>query len=256
MENNTNKRLVSIITPCYNCAKYVAETIESVLKQDYTNWELLLINDGSKDDTIDIIRSYEKKDPRIKVYGWESPSGSPVAPRNKGVDEAKGDYILFLDSDDVIKPTMLSDQIPLFSQKDVAVVFGNYQKMDDAGNISNNVIKCIERVDYKTHLRGCEILFSNAMFDFTKTGKRYFIHAGAEDYIYSLDILRDGFIARNTNKSNSIIRKHANSVSSNKLKSAMWNWNIYYHHEKLGLLKSLYYFSIYAFKGLIKYMKK
>lgn len=251
----STKKLVSIITPCHNSEKFIEQTIESVIKQTYPNWELLLIDDCSSDSTLKILEHYSHVDERIRIFKTEKPSGSPTLPRNIGIKECKGEIILFLDSDDVITPKKLEEQVPLFDDPQTAIVFSNYEKMTEDGTRNNRVIICPQVVNYKEHLKGCSILFSNAMFDISKTGKIYFEHMGAEDYIYSLTVLKKGYIARNTNKCNSLIRKRANSVSSNKFKSAMWNWNIYYKHEKLGLFKSLYYFSFYMTKGLIKYLK-
>ena len=248
-------RLVSIVTPCYNCERYLEYTVESVLAQSYSNWELLLIDDSSKDRTPEIIKQYVAKDSRIRSYKTDKPSGSPVLPRNIGIENAKSDLILFLDSDDIILPDKLKDQVPLFDDDKTAIVFSNYKKMDDSGKIISREIVCPKEVNYRQHLKGCSILFSNAMFDLGKTGKIFFERIGAEDYVYGLTVLKKGFVAKNTGLCNSVIRKGITSVSSNKLKSAKWNWNIYYRHEKLGLFRSLYYFSFYAFKGLIKYLK-
>lgn len=249
------EKLVSIITPCYNSEKFLKQTIESVLAQTYNNWELLLIDDCSSDNTISIIKHYANIDNRINYFKTETPSGSPTLPRNIGIKNCKGQIILFLDSDDIILPNKLEDQVPLFNDPQTAIVFSNYEKITEDGKRNHRIITCPTVVNYSKHLKGCSILFSNAMFDISKTGKIYFEHIGAEDYVYSLTILKMGYIARNTNKSNSLIRKRLNSVSSNKIKSAIWNWNIYYKHEKLGLFRSIYYFSFYTIKGLIKYLK-
>lgn len=250
-----NQPLVSVITPCYNSYKYLEDTIKSVLAQDYQNWEMLLIDDGSKDNTADIIKKYSAQDDRIKGLFLGTPSGSPTKPRNVGVENCIGDVVLYLDSDDVVAPNKISSQLPLLEDENTAIAFSNYQKMDENGTVSDKVIQCPMEVDYERHLHGCSILLSNAMYDFRKTGKVYFEYIGAEDYVYGLEVLKKGFIARNTGLSTSIIRKGMASVSSNKWRSAKWNWNIYYRHEKLGLLRSLYYFSIYATKGLVKYLR-
>lgn len=252
---STNQPLVSVITPCYNSAKYLEDTIKSVLAQDYQKWELLLIDDGSKDNTADIIKSYTGKDSRIKGIFLGEPSGSPTKPRNVGIEKCEGEVVLFLDSDDIVTENKISSQLPLLEDEKTAIAFSNYHKMDEKGVVSNHIIKCPMRVTYKEHLKGCSILLSNAMYDFRKIGKQYFDYIGAEDYAYGLDALKKGFIALNTGLCTSIIRKGIVSVSSNKWRSAKWNWNIYYSHEKLGLMRSLYYFSHYAVKGLLKYLK-
>ena len=102
--------LVSIITPAYNAADYITEAIESVLAQTYLNWEMLLVNDCSKDNTAEIVQSYAVKDKRIKLINLKQNSGAALA-RNAAIQNAKGRYIAFLDSDDLWKKEKLQKQI-------------------------------------------------------------------------------------------------------------------------------------------------
>ena len=102
--------LVSIIMPSYNTASFIEETIQSVLNQTYTNWELIIVDDCSSDDSLSIIQKYARIDSRIRYLRTDKPSGSPTLPRNMGIKEAKGRYIAFLDSDDIWLPNKLSDQ--------------------------------------------------------------------------------------------------------------------------------------------------
>lgn len=106
--------LVSIITPCFNSELFIAQTIESVINQTYSNWEMVIIDDCSTDHSADIILSYVEKDSRIRYLKMPFPSGSASLPRNKGIELAKGRYIAFLDSDDMWYPRKLEMQIPLF----------------------------------------------------------------------------------------------------------------------------------------------
>ena len=95
--------LVSIITPLYNSEKFISETIESVLAQTYTNWEMLIVNDCSKDNGAKIVEEYVKKDKRIKLFNNEKNLGG-AGTRNRAIKEARGKYIAFLDSDDLWMP--------------------------------------------------------------------------------------------------------------------------------------------------------
>jgi len=116
MINNDKQPLVSIIVPMYNAEKYIAETIESVINQTYKNWELLIVDDCSTDSSRDIVRKYINKDNRIKLIESETNFGGPARPRNIGIEHAKGDYIAFLDADDVWFPEKTEKQL-YFMQK-------------------------------------------------------------------------------------------------------------------------------------------
>jgi len=118
---------VSVVTPFYNSANYLAETIESVQSQTYEDWELILINDGSTDNSIDIINPYTKIDSRIILVNYEvqGNKGKSYA-RNLGIEKATGDYITFLDSDDIFLPNKLSVKLKIFQQyPSTDLVLGN-----------------------------------------------------------------------------------------------------------------------------------
>jgi glycosyltransferase involved in cell wall biosynthesis len=123
--------LISIVTSCYNNVSFIAQTIESVLAQTYQNWEMIIVDDCSTDGSYAIAMEYASRDSRIKVYRTEHQSGSPVEPRNIGIQKATGRYIAFLDSDDVWLPNKLENQLKLFDNKDTAIVFSNYKKINE-----------------------------------------------------------------------------------------------------------------------------
>ena len=121
--------LVSIITPCYNGSRYIAETIESVIKQTYLKWEMIVVDDGSKDNSADIVRNYSKKDNRIMLVQQKN-AGSAAA-RNNGIRRAKGQYIALLDADDLWEPEFLEKQIKFMKEKDAVCVFCSYKSIDE-----------------------------------------------------------------------------------------------------------------------------
>ena len=127
-----NKSLVSIITPMYKGAAFVGETIESVLAQDYENWEMIIVDDCSPDDGagIAVVESYANKDSRIKLIASKENRGSSGA-RNIALQTASGDYIAFLDSDDLWSPTFLSSQLQFIKDKEAAIVFSSYRRIDE-----------------------------------------------------------------------------------------------------------------------------
>ena len=123
---------VSIIMPAYNAAKTIKKSIDSVLSQSFTDWELLVINDSSTDETVEIVSEYVKKDSRIKLLHTDKSVGKPFYPRNIGIQNALGRFIAFLDSDDVWLSSKLEHQIPLFNDENVAIVFSYYEKFSSS----------------------------------------------------------------------------------------------------------------------------
>ena len=247
--------LVSIITPSYNVEAFVARTINSVLLQTYSNWELLIVDDCSKDSSATIINDYVKKDKRIKYFKTEKASGSPVKPRNIAIEKAIGKYIAFLDSDDIWLPTKLEEQLKLFDDDKVAVVYSNYEKINEKGDRSDRIIKAPAEVDYHNLLKSNVIGNLTGIYDTEKVGKVYCQNIHHEDYILWLSILKKGFIAKSTNTVTALYRVRNNSVSSNKIKVLTWQWNILRNVEKLPFYKSVYCFMAYAIKAILKAVK-
>jgi glycosyltransferase involved in cell wall biosynthesis len=248
-----NNSLISIITPCYNSAKYISQTIESVLAQTFQNWEMLIIDDCSIDGSDEIINQYCNNDTRIKYYRTESPSGSPTIPRNIGIKNAQGRYIAFLDSDDMWLPTKLENQIQQFDNDNIVIVFSYYEKINESGIRKNRIVTSPSSVAYKDLLKGNCIGFLTAMYDTVKVGKIYFNSIGHEDYVYWLSILRSGYIACNTNTVEALYCVRDNSISKNKLKASKWTWYIYRKFLHFNFFKSFYYYCFYFLRALRKY---
>lgn len=136
MEQTPDKILVSIVIPCYNSAAYINRAIDSVFAQQYSNWELLLVDNGSTDNTLDILTRFSKQHPdKIKVL-HQSIKGAPAA-RNMGLHNAKGAYVQFLDSDDEIAPEKIQEQAILAMAQQPAVIVGNsFQIKEEQGTIT------------------------------------------------------------------------------------------------------------------------
>lgn len=239
--------------PCYNSGTYIRQAINSVKGQTYRDWELLVVDDGSTDNSADIIKGMEQTDGRIKYLKTNAPSGSPIVPRNIGVKNALGRYIAFLDSDDAWLPNKLERQMKMFEQyEDMAICFSNYEKMTEQGERNNRIIKAPSISTYKQLLLSNVIGCLTAVYDTEKVGKVFFQNHSHEDYILWLDILKRGYVARNTNTVEALYRVRENSVSSNKLKTLSWQWDIYRNVEKIGLFRSSYYFLNYAYRAFKK----
>ena len=152
--------LVSIIMPAYNSEKYISESIESVIKQTYQNWELLITDDKSQDSTRTIVKSYSKKDPRIKLF-FNSENGGAGVARNNSIKEANGRFIAFLDADDIWLPEKLEKQINFMLEGEYIFTYTAYQKFKGTSSLgiflppstttynkllSSNVIGCLTAV--------------------------------------------------------------------------------------------------------------
>ena len=247
--------ICSIVMPCHNGSRYIAEAVQSVINQTYTNWELLVIDDCSTDDSVKIIQKFASKDDRIKLLQTSSASGSPTEPRNIGIQHAKGRFIAFLDCDDMWLLTKLETQLPLFSHAKTAVAFSWYEKMTESGERNNRIVKSPEIVSYSTLLKGNCIGNLTGIYDAQKVGKVFQKNIRHEDYVMWLSILSQGWLAENTNSCEAVYREQKRSVSGNKFKVLGWVWHIYRVELGLSIIKSLYYFFFYALKATCKFIK-
>lgn len=234
---------------------FLRQSIESVLKQTFQEWELLIVDDCSTDDSAVVIEDFVRKDTRIRHFRTETSSGSPALPRNIGIEHAQGRYIAFLDSDDIWLPTKLENQLRLFAGVDVAIVYSDYEKISEEGVRANRIVRAPAAVDYKRLLHGNVIGGLTGIYDTDKVGKVYQSTHSHEDYIMWLSILKRGYKAVNTQTVEALHRVRRHSVSSNKLKALRWQWDIYMRVEKLGFLQSVYCFLHYAYKAFVKIRK-
>ena len=153
--------LCSIIMPAYNSEKYISEAIESVLKQTYTNWELLIVNDCSTDNTEEIIKSYQQRKTKIKLINQKENQGAANA-RNTGIQNAKGKYIAFLDADDIWREEKLQKQIQILQNSNADITYTAYLMIDETGKtIKKRSVK--ETLKLKDLLKENSIIFSSVV---------------------------------------------------------------------------------------------
>ena len=138
--------LVSIIIPCYNQSSYLEETLHCILNQDYANWECILVNDGSTDTSESIILSWVAKDARFRYFSI--PNGGVSAARNYGIEQANGAFVQFLDADDLIAPTKISQSVHEIQSKGVAVVCTNYDRFSETIFNSLGTFSNLEKHEY------------------------------------------------------------------------------------------------------------
>ncbi|EPJ7774990.1 glycosyltransferase family 2 protein, partial [Enterobacter hormaechei] len=143
--------LVSIIMPSYNSSKTIRASINSILAQSYDNWELLITDDQSTDDTLEIIKDLAAKDSRIKIFQNENNSGAGIS-RNKSISNAQGRFIAFLDSDDMWEKDKLTKQINFMIKNGYHLTYTQYIKVDEDGNIKGKIHPPLE-VDYNELLK-------------------------------------------------------------------------------------------------------
>lgn len=187
------KPLVSIITPTYNSSKFINETVQSVRNQTYQNFEHIIVDDCSSDNTWMILEDLEKEDSRIKLLRMDKNSGAALA-RNQAIQLAKGKYIAFLDSDDLWEPRKLELQVQFMHNNNIAFSFTNYKMIDENGQDLNRVVTCPEVINYKDLLKNTTIGCLTVMIDIDKIDKLVMPNLQPEDTALWLKILKKGIM--------------------------------------------------------------
>lgn len=245
--------LVSIITPSYNSSSFITETIEGILKQTYSNWELLITDDCSTDNSIEIINQYVHQDSRIKLLKLDKNSGAGVC-RNKSIEAAKGRYIAFCDSDDVWMPQKLEKQLAFMVKMDCALSYSSYMQMDEDGNESGIVV-CNKKITFASLKRDCGIGCLTAIYDTQKVGKMYMSSIRKrQDWGLWLEILAKCKVAYGLKEPLAYYRLRNGSISNNKLNLVKHNINVYRTILKFSLLKS-YIFFLFVFMPTYTFKK-
>lgn len=242
---------VSIITPSYNSSLYIVETINSVCSQTFADWEMIIVDDCSTDNSVSVIKSCIEKDPRIKLIQLKENSGAAVA-RNTAIETAQGRYIAFLDSDDLWLPDKLEKQLAFMQANDYPFSYAAYNKIDENGQVFGHV-GVPDRVSYSDLLKMCSIGCLTAIYDKEFFGKVYMpLIRKRQDLGLWLRLLKKTNYAHGLNESLAQYRVRIDSISSNKANAAKFTWRLYRDIESLNLVKASYYFSHYAVRGLLR----
>lgn len=245
---------ISIITPTYNSLQFIEETIQSILNQTYSNWELLITDDCSTDGTRELLKQYASKDNRIKIFQLDKNSGPGVA-RNNSIKNASGRFIAFCDSDDQWKPDKLEKQIKFLTINDLAFTFSAYQKINEKGE-KGGIINIPDEVHYNHLLKSCPIGCLTAIYDTEKIGKVYMPEIRKrQDYGLWLKIFQIIGSAKGMKENLAYYRVRSNSVSSNKFVAAKYYFKVLRQVGKVSLFKAWFYFFHYALNGFHKYLK-
>ena len=248
------KGLVSIITPCYNGAKYISETIDSVIAQSDKDGEMIIVDDGSKDNSADIVRKYMEIEPRIKFYQQEN-AGSSAA-RNNGIRNCNGQYIALLDADDLWEPDFLTEQIAFMKEKNAVCVYSSYRLIDEKSKIILKPVKCKPEITTKNMLVTSYIGCLTGLYDSEKYGKIYLheeLKSIRDDYAFWLDIVKLEDKAYGNPKLLARYRVLATSTTGKKYKLIKKQYRFYRQYLKLGVFKSVTNVIRWGFLGLKKY---
>lgn len=234
--------LVSIALPIYNSEKFLADAIESVLAQSYTNWELLITDDCSSDNSCYIAKQYVEKDKRIKLFRLSKNSGAAVA-RNNSIKEAKGRFLAFIDSDDWWYPDKLETQLGFMQRNNIEFCFSAFEYADEDLNVTGVSFKPI-KISYSRMKLDCNVGTPGVVIDMRRLGKIFMPEIGvSEDWATWIKVTQKTGYAYSINRPLWKYRSVEGSLSSNKLRLAMGNLDMYKKVLGYSSLKSLLVFS-------------
>lgn len=244
--------LISIITPTYNSARFIEKTISSVIAQTYKNWEMIIFDDGSIDNSVSIIEKYIKKDSRIKLYQSKTNKGATYS-RNEAVKVATGKFIAFLDSDDLWMETKLKQQLTFMENNNYDFSYTQYCIIDENGSNVNRWLPKTKKVNYKCMLKTCSIgcltvMLKKESFPDLKFPNSKF----SQDYALWLKLLKDVEFAYCLNEKLGKYRIVSNSLSRDKIRKLKSQWDVYRNIEQLNFLFSCWNFCWYSIIGYLK----
>ena len=244
---------ISIITPCYNSASFVEETIQAVLNQTFQDWEWLITDDFSTDQSVDIIRQYN--DPRIILTISQKNNGAGYT-RNISLKKAKGKFITFLDADDYWEPTFLEEMITFMKKEKAELAYSNYARCDK--NLAPHLadFKADKDVTFNNLLKTCRLSLLSSMYNAERIGKVYFpIGSKREDHVMWLNLLQKIPVGKPLPKTLAKYRMHAHSISRKKTNIMLDQYLVYKNFMKFSTAKSVYYTINWAVNGFLKYSK-
>tara|TARA_B100000941_G_C28434634_1_gene516234 strand:+ start:178 stop:966 length:789 start_codon:yes stop_codon:yes gene_type:complete len=247
-----NSPKVSVITANYNCENFLGQTIDSVLNQKFKDWEYIIADDGSTDNSIAIIEQKFKGLQNVKLLKLKSNSG-PAYARNHALKKAQGRYISFIDSDDLWEPEFLEKMIAFMEEKQITFAYSSYCRItEDGQKLDQYTVP--DKVNYHDILKSCPICPLTTIYDTSILGKVLMPDIPKrEDYGLFIALLKKTKFAYALQKPLAHYRVREGSVSSNKIFIAKKQWDVYRRYEKLSFLKSVYYFTHYIFFSFLKY---
>lgn len=254
--------LVSIIVPVYNAGIYIEESIRMVEQQTFKEWELILVDDCSTDNSRQVIGDYLKNRssdlgredlPEIHLIVKEKNEGAAMA-RNTGMEKAKGRYIAFLDADDIWVPDKLSKEMAFMKEKQAAFVFSAYEFGDENAVRTGRIVHVPETLSYKQALSRTVIFTTTVLLDRKKIPAELLCMpiVKSEDTAFWWKLLRHGIKAYGFDEVLAVYRRPPKSLSSNKWEAIKRIWYLYRQQESLSLPRSVYYFVFWAFRATLR----
>lgn len=252
-----NSDLVSIITPLYNSGLYITEAYKSVINQTYTNWEWIIVDDKSTDNSFEIVNKLAENESRIIIGQNPVNSGSGVT-RNKAIEMAKGSIIAFLDSDDTWHPEKLERHVSYMNENDAAFSHTSYGYIDENGNkIKNTFHVSAKPVSYHDLLKRTEISCLTAMYNAGKIGKFYMSeHKRKQDYALWLSILKSGVNSYGLDEELAYYRQRKGSATNAKHKLILKHFSFLRETQQMNYLQAAYYTSYWLINGFVRYYIK
>ncbi len=244
---------LSIITPCYNSARYLEDTIDSVINQTFTDWEWIITDDCSTDNSVEIIK--ENSDSRIILIQNKKNGGAGIA-RNSSLKVSKGRYITFLDADDFWKPNFLEEMVSFMKKENAELAYSNYARCDE--NLEPKIADFIadKEVTFQNLLKTCRLSLLSSMYDSKRVGKEFFPEKSKrEDHVMWLNLLKKIPVGKPLPKTMAKYRMHEASVSRKKTNIMKDQYLVYKDFMGYSTLKSWYYTANWALNGFLKYSK-
>ncbi|MDO4966189.1 MAG: glycosyltransferase family 2 protein [Lachnospiraceae bacterium] len=244
--------LVSVVIPVYNAEACIADTIRSIKSQTYKNFEIILVDDGSTDDSVNVISEFLCENIRL-ITGK---GGSAAIARNTGIEEAKGRYIAFLDADDLWDPEKLEKQLAFMEKHNAAFSFTGYEFADEYGVSVKKLVQVPLKINYKQALKNTTIFTSTVIFDMDKLSKSLIMmpNVKSEDTATWWKVLKTGITAYGLNEGLTLYRRSRGTLSSNKIEALRRIWNLYRKVEGLSIPYSAVCFCFWAVRAVIRRM--
>lgn len=247
--------LVSVLVPCHNAERFLAETLDSVLSQTYGEWECVVVDDASEDGSASVIRRYAAADSRFRPV-FRGVNGGAAEARNAGLAEVKGRYLAFLDSDDLWEPGKLASQVEFMRESGAAISHTSYGFIDESGRPLRGGVNASDRVDLALYMRNTEIGMSTSLVDLGQVGALSFrdIRLCQDTHLW-LSLLRRGFVSRGIPERLVAYRVRRNQISASKLAMARQVLSLYREIDEVGPLARWTSFASYAWNGARKRLR-
>lgn len=245
--------LVSIVTPAYKAARYVADSIRSVQGQDHAHWEMLIVDDGSPDETASVVQQYADRDPRVKLL--RQANAGPAMARQRALEEAQGSYIAFLDSDDYWLSGKLTRQLEFMARTGTPLSYTRFRRINVDGARLGHLVEIPDSLNYAALLSNTAIATSTVIVNRSQTGPFKMTRAYYDDFVLWLELLKRGFTARGLQEDLMRYRVVGKSVSRNKLRSAREVWRTYRRIERLSMPHATWCFGNYAYNSVRKHLR-